>query len=394
MESNADTWTSVNKSPQHPEFTYPKADIERGISMHIYGTSIRKWTRFGKSHSRKFYLDPNDLKSLHWISPDKDQYSSEFKLADIKVIIFGGKSKFFTNQKSQANSDRHILTISYKTGPSECTSLNLEFASRVDLMDWTIGLEYFTIRCNRSFSKNLMDEDSLRELWKSKGKGVKDIRQLLEVLNIHTTDDILIHHGNKVDKAKEKRISLDEFKTLVGTIVHNECISDVIRKYRDLGSYISVRALQKFFEEVQFEKRDIRSCINDIIAYSNYTLADFEDISKVHKTHSVCLVEDISKHHDRVEVLHKKYNEVIENTISIERPKGLNTAAFSKLIAAPNNCVMPVVRPKFDDGQSISEYICRSVAYPYLDFNKSIIIIRMREHYNAICYTCERGKIY
>jgi hypothetical protein len=372
MEALKDSWTPISKTPQEPKFTFPNADIEKGISLLIYGFKAYKWTRFNKKHSRRFYLEPIKLKSLLWISPDKDTYTSTVDLASIKIISYGQQSKFFEKKHMDKGDLAKCLSISYKESISDMAVLNLEFENANDLKDWSKGLEYFIIRCSRSFSKNLMDDESLKELWVTNMKTAKDIKSLLNDMNINTTDDILQYHGSQLDKNNERKISLDEFKMLLGSLTNMDCINTIIKKYQDIGEFISLRNLQKFFEEIQCEKKDTKSCINDITAFSNYTLADYEDINKVHKTHSVCLVEDISKHHDRVLVMRKKYDEIINSTVSIERPKGLNAVAFSKLICSPSNCALPFQRPVFNENSSQTDYICKAVAYPYYDRLKSI----------------------
>ena len=96
IESPENSWIPKEKTSLKPCFTYPNADMETALDMVFYGCTLTKATKFGGVHLRRFFVDPKDASSLHWISPHKKR-RSEIKFRDILSILIGKQSNKFKN---------------------------------------------------------------------------------------------------------------------------------------------------------------------------------------------------------------------------------------------------------------------------------------------------------
>ena len=356
-------------------YKYPEIDIEEAMNYIIYGQTILKLGNRGDPHYRRFYLNESDPCILQWITPAKTAEKSQLRLKDIYKITFGISTKQFMKFKKKFTPWEDVcLSLHYKKGLRKVDSnLNLKFYDQKQFKMWLTGIQYFIVKAQSPFAFSLVDGGFIEHRWKIADVNCNNLLKLGELKNMLWKLNVPIseryieqqfrHYfslgvGN-IDKLEALDISY--FKELLKNATEKDALIPIFNKYKSPDTQlISHLKLQEFFKKEQKENITMNEVNNLIGSYGSYLYCDYLSIELLilQNKNTEYMNEftdeaedpirepiDVSDPQTFFERREKSLKTALQSVNSMDKPKGLNLAGFTRMISSFNNALCD---PKYE----------------------------------------------
>lgn len=365
-------------------------NFEQALNSLIYGERILKLGNFGDPHVRKFFIDPEIMQRLQWITPAKEVKKSSINVHTVTSISFGFKTATFNKHKQQFQNKEHLaVSVRYLIKGQTKRSLNLIFDSVEKMRLFATGLQYIILKETRGLvlsTSEQFDKRYLSNIWtKYQGQEVdlepETVRQIIQHLNIGVYPHYFDRQAQNLAGPVSDKLNHSDFLAIVSVLSEHGELKEVFEKYREsegeefdiaaaLNPTISISGLSKFFKEEQKE---------------HYSLAEIRDVVQVASSFLYSEHGDwrqLGQFEDNKNAVHalsrrrykkaRKQSEtrVLQLHISTEAPSKLGLMGFSNIVFSKTNVVVDSsFQFRTAMNYPLSCYFVNTACYAYLKIN-------------------------
>jgi len=142
-----DEWKVPIDSKVHEFKPIFDVNLELALNSVIYGEEGVKLGCCGKPHVRKFFIEPELMQELRWITPAKYESDSKINVHTITGIAFGFKTHLFKKHAENfKGKDDLAVSVRYQGKGGSKKSLNIVFMSPEQMKLFVTGLQYVILK--------------------------------------------------------------------------------------------------------------------------------------------------------------------------------------------------------------------------------------------------------
>lgn len=361
--------------------------LEQGLNSVIYGEEAIKLCNWGKPHIRKFFVEPEDMKYLQWISPAKAPSRSRIDITTVVSISFGFKTPLFLKHKELLKGkDELAVAISYQTKDKDPKSLNLIFLNPERMQLFVTGLQYLILKQGRGLvlsQTSTRDKRFLGELWeRNKSEGtepdVESVRRMVRELNVGVYPLYFERMAKSLANSEDSKIAKSDFIALVKNLTEHTELVGVLRKYSKnpseeltANTAISLEGLKKFFADVQKEFVSLDECRSLVQVATCFLYSELGNLGELEgEAENPNALRSLSAGKFEKARRESEVN-VCKRQVSVETAQEMTLMDFSKMILSRTNVVVNDSSPfEPDMDYPLPYYLINTSNYTYLKLNK------------------------
>ena len=364
-------------------------NLEQALNSLVFGEEALKIGCCGKPHMRKFFVDPDIMQELRWVTPAKYEQDSKISVHSMTGITFGFKTSLFKKHKENLKGkDELAISIRYIGKRGAKKHLNIVFITPEHMRLFVTGLQYIILKEGRGLvlsRSDHFDKKFLSDTWtKYQGQEVDldsdTVHKMIHLLNVGVYPCYFEKQASIMSNPMTQRLNHSDFLAIVHNLTEHSELNSVFEKYSKtpdvkpeedenlmFNPAVSIRRLMDFFKEVQKEPISLTECRALVQVASCFLYTEYGDLNKFAEGQkNPNAVRGLSQK-KLFKIRSDSEKNIFKDQLSTETPGNLGLMGFSNLIVSRTNELLDQKSPfQTDMNYPLSYYVINTSHYTYL----------------------------